>query len=206
MKRHGKWGSPEYLSWSGMIQRCTNRKNNAYRNYGGRGIKVCNRWRSFKNFFDDMGHRPTSYTLERINNSMGYEPLNVKWASPKEQSLNTSRNRIIRWNGKCKPLGVWAIKFNIPRSLLEARLNRGWPTGKALRTKKIDRSKIMTINGVSMTITDWAKIHGQNPVTVFSRIRRGWPMRKAILGTTKREGKNQNNFSENSAGHLQPKK
>lgn len=79
---------PEYKVWSGMIQRCSNPNNSAYSYYGGRGISVCKRWKSFENFYSDMCPRPFNLTLERINNDLGYSPDNCKWATKKEQSKN----------------------------------------------------------------------------------------------------------------------
>lgn len=77
-----------------MISRCTNPKQPHWEHYGGRGIGVCQRWRSFEAFIADMGRRPTGpprYTLERINNDRGYEPGNVKWATYSEQQRNRRR-------------------------------------------------------------------------------------------------------------------
>lgn len=84
----GKY-SPEYQTWKGMIQRCTNPNKNSYPRYGGRGIEVCIRWRLFENFLADMGPRPRGKTLDRWpNNSGNYEPTNCRWATPKEQQNN----------------------------------------------------------------------------------------------------------------------
>lgn len=88
---HGLSHGPEYNSWSAMIQRCTNRKHQAWKNYGGRGISVCKRWRKFENFYADMGNRPVGLTLERINNFGDYDPSNCKWANWTEQRLNSRR-------------------------------------------------------------------------------------------------------------------
>jgi len=82
-----------YRTWKNMLQRCGNPKNKSYNNYGGRGIKVCDRWlHSFENFLDDMGEAPERLTIERENNNGNYEPGNCVWTTRKEQNYNTRRN------------------------------------------------------------------------------------------------------------------
>lgn len=89
----GLSGHSLYVTWENMIQRCTNPTNNNYPNYGGRGIKVCRRWRRFKNFLADVGEKPLpELTLDRINNDGNYEPSNIRWATRKEQQLNRKRS------------------------------------------------------------------------------------------------------------------
>jgi hypothetical protein len=87
---HGKTRSPEWYSWMAMRWRCSSPKASDYHWYGGRGIKVCKRWKSsFKNFLADMGLKPSpKHTLDRINNDGDYKPSNCKWATMHEQALN----------------------------------------------------------------------------------------------------------------------
>lgn len=86
--------SRTYVSWRHMIARCTNPRNDSYIDYGGRGIKVCEHWRSFANFLADMGERPPGLTLDRFPNRDGnYEPGNCRWATPKEQ-IGNRRTRV----------------------------------------------------------------------------------------------------------------
>ena len=85
--------SPTYRSWTAMIARCTYPSQPQYESYGGRGISVCERWRSFDNFLADMGERPAGTTLDRIDNDGTYEPGNCRWATPTEQQTNKRPGR-----------------------------------------------------------------------------------------------------------------
>jgi hypothetical protein len=134
---HSKKGqiSKIYQSWTNMITRCTNPKNKSYSRYGGRGIKVCQRWRKFENFLEDMGEMPEGHQIDRINNNLGYCPENCRWATRTEQMRNTKRNHLITFRGKTQCLSAWAEKFNIKVQTLESRINKlGWSIEKSLTT------------------------------------------------------------------------
>lgn len=94
MARPGQIYTPEYKSWLAMNQRCNDTNASNYYLYGDRGIKVCERWKSFQNFLEDMGSRPERYTLDRINHDGNYEPSNCKWSSYHEQSRNRRSTRV----------------------------------------------------------------------------------------------------------------
>ena len=87
---HGKTKTKEFKTWDSMKQRCTNPKSDSYKDYGGRGITVCERWmNSFENFLADMGAAPSkSHSIDRINVDGNYEPSNCKWSTAKEQRAN----------------------------------------------------------------------------------------------------------------------
>lgn len=87
---HGRTDTTEYSSWEGMKDRCCNPNNPRYKDYGGRGITVCDRWlHSFENFYTDMGDRPSpTHSIDRIDNDAGYSPDNCRWATKKEQTAN----------------------------------------------------------------------------------------------------------------------
>ena len=98
-EQHGMTATPEYYSWRSMKERCGNTKLKGYKNYGGRGIRVCERWiNSFTNFYQDMGVRLKGTSLDRIDNNGNYEPGNCRWASI-EQQLNNQRKRITNKSG-----------------------------------------------------------------------------------------------------------
>lgn len=91
---HGRSGTPEYYTWQKTLSRCYNTNDNAYSNYGGRGIRVCKRWKaSFGAFLEDMGARPSSsHSIDRIDNSRGYSPDNCRWTDRKSQNRNARSN------------------------------------------------------------------------------------------------------------------
>lgn len=124
MRKHGHNGlkrNPTYQSWAGIIQRCHNPKNRAYSYYGGRGITVCDRWRSYENFYADMGERPVGLTLERRRNDLGYSPDNCYWATRKTQMRNTRWNRLVTLSGKTQCVSAWAEELGITRSMVLTR-------------------------------------------------------------------------------------
>lgn len=96
-----------YKSWKGMLERCNNPKHISFKSYGGRGIVVCDRWKDFTNFLDDMGERQDGTEIDRIDNSGNYEPNNCRWTTRIVNSRNTRRNRYITVNGETLTLTEW---------------------------------------------------------------------------------------------------
>lgn len=133
--KHGMWRSPVYTAWHSMKERC---KPSHPAGYAARGITVCKEWlESFEAFYAYVGDRPgPGYSIDRIDNSRGYEPGNVRWATWKEQNRNTRGNRLIEANGLRLPIVEWAERLNVRRQLLSARLKLGWSDDAVINTPK----------------------------------------------------------------------
>lgn len=118
---------PERHIWQGMITRCENHNNSAYKDYGGRGIRVCKEWRyDFHAFLAHIGRRPAKdMTLDRIDNNGHYGPGNVRWASRKTQALNRRRTRVHCFEGIRDSLRGWAARFGLPQAELLERMDSG---------------------------------------------------------------------------------
>ena len=129
-RTHGLTKTRTYRIWVDMRRRCYEPDEACYPNYGGRGIKVCERWRDphggFERFLADMGEATKGYTLDRINNDGDYEPSNCRWATYKEQHRNKRTNRIEYLNGIGKPLSEWVELYGANYYRVLHRLRAGW--------------------------------------------------------------------------------
>lgn len=123
--------NPLYRVWASMMQRCNNPHSPAFKNYGGRGIVVCERWRDFTAFLKDMGDRPEKMTLERKNYNGNYEPENCIWATRKAQSRNTRANRVVTVLGVTASVAALAEHFEVNYDLVRSRLQHGWNAEQA---------------------------------------------------------------------------
>ncbi|MCK5616828.1 hypothetical protein KAR91_83980 [Candidatus Pacearchaeota archaeon] len=132
---HGMEKTATYRIWRNMLYRCRTATSKDYKNYGGRGIAVCERWFTFENFLKDMGERPENMSIERLENNKDYSPENCKWATTKEQNRNHRGNRKITYKGETKILIEWAEHLGIKYGTLQCRLHRGWSIDKTLSTK-----------------------------------------------------------------------
>lgn len=131
---HGHSKTKIYKIWTSMIQRCINTKYKEYKNYGGRGIKVCKRWLKFENFLEDVGEKPTGLSLDRIDNNGNYCLENHRWATKIEQARNMRKNINIVFNNENKCISAFAYEYKINRRTLKSRIDNGWPIEKVLNT------------------------------------------------------------------------
>ena len=139
-KKHGysikkNYGSVEWktwITWSSMHWRCYNENRKDYPRYGGRGIRVCQRWHKFENFLADMGHTQAGRSLGRIDNDKNYSPTNCEWQTSIEQGNNKVTNRILRAFGKSMTLKQWSRVINVMDDTIRNRLKDGWSVERAL--------------------------------------------------------------------------
>lgn len=125
-KTHGMSRTPIYFTWKNMRYRCEDSARPDYYMYGGRGIKVCDRWQKFENFYEDMGDKPKNMSLDRIDNDGNYEPGNVKWRTPQEQSNNTRRNKYYVYKHKVYTVRGLAKLSRLSYTTIYQRIKRGW--------------------------------------------------------------------------------
>lgn len=131
----GRQIAREFVVWAGIIDRCENPRSHVFQHYGGRGIRMCERWRlSAATFLSDMGRCPSSHhSLDRIDNEGDYSPGNCRWTDKLTQANNTRANRLLTHDGRTRTLAQWARDCRLPYKVLHARLNRyGWSVARAL--------------------------------------------------------------------------
>jgi len=135
---HGRKGkrTSEYNTWLGMIARCHNLNSKDYGRYGGRGIKVCPEWHGpegFQRFIDHIGPKPgPGYSVDRSDNSRGYEPGNVSWSTPNGQAINRRSSRVLQYQGKSQTIAAWAREIGVSQAVISLRLKAGWQVARAL--------------------------------------------------------------------------
>lgn len=140
---HGKAETRAYSIWGGMKVRCYTETNHTFAQYGGRGIKVCDRWLSnFEAFLADMGEPPSRrHTLDRIDNDGDYEPDNCRWATKRQQANNRRSSRSITALGTTRTLAEWSRVTGVPHNTIWNRINVGWPPDEALGLKHHVRNR-----------------------------------------------------------------
>lgn len=134
--KHGLRLTPEFKVWCSMIDRCHRPSDHSYRNYGGRGIYVCSRWRSsVRNFYHDVGPRPSAaHSIERLDVNGNYQPDNCCWATKKQQARNRRSTARLEYAGETLSLPEWADRSGIRLGTLRNRIYAGWPIEEAMTT------------------------------------------------------------------------
>jgi len=172
-----------------MHQRCYNPENQAFKNYGGRGIMVAPPWHSFAVFEEDMGERPKGKTLDRKDNNGNYCKSNCRWASHGQQARNRRSNVLITIGDEAMCVADWAERTGLNPQTIYSRLNAGWVPAAAVLSRGGPRPDLphnprspidITIGGATRNVAQWCKTNGVPVGTAYARIRRGWDPKRAV--------------------------
>lgn len=174
-----------YRSWVNMLTRCNNKNSRSYKDYGERGITVCDRWHTFENFLADMGVCPKGKSIERRDNNGNYEPSNCYWASTVEQANNKRRTVYITYQGERLPISRLAARFNIPANVFYERIIKyGWSIDDALTKPIIHRTANLTFEyrGQLYKLSELAKMAKVSKSTLYQRLRNSdnWTVEAAV--------------------------
>ena len=151
---------PFYSVWQSMLERCRNTKSPSYHRYGGRGITVCDEWKTdFHRFVSDMGERPPKYTLDRINNNLGYSKDNCRWASRKEQSSNRECTVVYRVDGVDLLVADVARQLGMKGDSIKARIEKGLPLSEVMNPERKHCKKGLAVGGLANGARQRAKTH-----------------------------------------------
>lgn len=180
-----------YRTWYNMVARCHSESHKSYSNYGGRGIVVHGPWRDSPSAFiewleENLGPRPDGFSLDRIDNSTGYFPGNLRWASKRVQVRNSRSARILSYKGETLCLSDWSEKTGLSVQCISYRLKKGWAIEDALLVPKGSRRpqakprKRYSVDGASMTVAEMAKAAGLKVDTVYNRLSKGDTPKQAM--------------------------
>lgn len=139
---HGMSSTPTYETYRSMRKRCENINDKEFKNYGGRGISVCDEWKTFDVFFADMGVRPDGSTLDRIDTNGNYCRSNCKWSTPKEQAANRRNSYNITHDGETKHVSEWSLVSGVATETIKRRIGYGWDVGEAIFKKSKRKNKV----------------------------------------------------------------
>lgn len=179
-------GTPEYRTWRAMRSRCNNPRDTGWSRYGGRGIRVCERWNSFECFLADMGLRPSlNYSIDRIDNNGNYEPSNCRWATDYEQNRNRGDNIFLTYNGRTQCMSDWAKELDLCLQMVYGRWDRGWSDSDCLSVpSNATKETLIEYHGRYQSIAAWARELEIEKSVIYNRLRRGWSVERS-LGTPK---------------------
>lgn len=171
--KHGLYKSREYAIYHAMIDRCYNEKRNGYIYYGGKGVKVCDRWlESFENFYADMGDRPSNkHSIDRIAVKGNYEPNNCKWSTMKEQNENTTRSIRYKINGVDKTINELTKIYNLTWPQVRYRIKLGVPLD--IKLKVMSKGIVLNKYNCDKILSKWAKIYNTPYISALQRYKRG---------------------------------
>ncbi len=195
---HGMYKTRTYRIWRCMINRCEYKNDISYKNYGAKGIKICEMWHNFENFIQDMGICPSNLTLDRIDNNNDYHKENCRWSTWKIQNRNKENIRLIEFNGKKQCITAWEEELGFKKTLITNRLANGWSIEKALTIPVNSKGNwisnqpnaiYLTLNDKTKSMSKWSKVTGLSVKTIKRRKLNGWNDEKILLTPPKNKNK-----------------
>jgi len=177
-RTHGESNTRLHGIWKGIKKRCKNKNTKNFKNYGGRGITVCEEWSksyvTFREWALKNGYHE-SLEIDRINNNGNYEPSNCRWVTRKENNNNRRNSRLLTINGETKRLREWCDLNKISCNTVRKRLNNGWSVEHPLLFSKRTATKI-TVDNETRTVEEWAALKKITVVSIYDRLKKGWPV------------------------------
>lgn len=182
MRTHGMFGTPIYSSWSAMLYRCRNPNAPAYKDYGGRGVKVCDRWVRFELFYEDMGSGHwDGAEIDRIDPNGDYTPGNCRWVTATENARNRRNAIFVEYRGERISLADLCSGKGVSRPHVLSRLRLGWSLEKALSAPVKRRGTTqVAYEGRTYTVRQLARVAGLTENTLRGRLRRGHSLEEAL--------------------------
>lgn len=182
---HGKTGTRIHTIWNSMRARCYCPTSHAYENYGGRGIKVCDEWLDFNNFYkwaneNGWSEESVGISLDRIDVDGDYCPDNCRWASIIQQANNKRNNLRLTINGETKTINDWGRKSGIASSTIRHRIRSGWDVEKAVFEPVAKQNELIEFDGELHTLKEWSNILNINVNTLYGRLHTGWSMEDTL--------------------------
>jgi len=171
---------PVYKLWVSIKDRCLNPNNKAYHRYGGRGVTIASEWvNDFAAFRSAVGDRPKGATLDRTDNSKGYEPNNVRWTTRKAQANNRETNVVLTRDGVTMTLKQWSVHLGWKYGLLASRWKQGLRGDELFAAPKYERGKMIHFDGQSRTLPEWSKVLDVPYATLAWRVKHNKPLKGA---------------------------
>lgn len=169
------------MTWGNMIARCYDPASQKFHHYGGRGIRVADRWHTFFSFVDDMGVRPCGFSLDRIDVNGDYSPENCRWADDKTQARNKRNTRLLTIDGRTMCEMDWATESGTGRATIRHRIKHGWNPKDAVYGKPFSkRARKLTHDGKDLTVVEWSEKTGISKAVIKQRLQNGWSVERTL--------------------------
>lgn len=181
--KHGLSNHFLHSTWRSIMTRCYNKNSRAYKWYGAKGVKVCQRWHEFINFYNDVINTHTDgCSIDRFPNKQGdYEPSNFRWATSNQQGRNKNDTKLHLYNGEMRCIPEISELTGVGKDILYGRLRSGETIDEALKSRKYNKAtSVLRFNGIELSLKDWSEMKNINISTLRYRLKHKWPIEKVF--------------------------